>query len=218
MQMVLTPNDLFSWNNKYNKYTIILSHLYTLTIDSLFIFRNARHLLCACSHSEAVKGSSSLSSTCLLILTMDHVFSLPLSGANWCSLSLLWGFGPPFPKMALPFTGSAHTPFPGYKTVNFPRPFNPPSPSLFHVQPPPLQILSSHILSASRTLPPALCIMICLSMLFPSLAGSFLYWYPLEILYWFPFNWDYLMTVLFLYLYLQQKIAVLSPLLHNLLD
>ncbi len=30
MQMVLTPNDLFSWNNKYSKYTIILLHLYTL--------------------------------------------------------------------------------------------------------------------------------------------------------------------------------------------
>jgi hypothetical protein len=48
---------------------------------------------------------------------MDHVFSLPLSGANWRSLSLLRGFGPPPPKMALPFTGSAHTPFPGYKTI-----------------------------------------------------------------------------------------------------
>ncbi len=77
---------------------------------------SARHLLCACWHSEAVKGSSSLSSTRLFILTMGHVFSLPLSGANWRSLSLPWGLGPPSPKMALPFTGSAHTPFPGYKT------------------------------------------------------------------------------------------------------
>ncbi len=26
--MVLTPNDLFSWNNKYSKYTVTLLHLY----------------------------------------------------------------------------------------------------------------------------------------------------------------------------------------------
>jgi hypothetical protein len=26
--MVLTPNDLFSWNNKYSKYTVIFSHIY----------------------------------------------------------------------------------------------------------------------------------------------------------------------------------------------
>jgi hypothetical protein len=26
--MVLTPNDLFSWNNKYSKYTVTLSHLH----------------------------------------------------------------------------------------------------------------------------------------------------------------------------------------------
>jgi hypothetical protein len=37
--MVLTPNDLFSWNNKYCKYTIILAQLYTLVTDSLFIFQ-----------------------------------------------------------------------------------------------------------------------------------------------------------------------------------
>jgi hypothetical protein len=28
--MVLTPNDLLSWNNKYSKYMVILSHIYTL--------------------------------------------------------------------------------------------------------------------------------------------------------------------------------------------
>jgi hypothetical protein len=28
-----------------------------------------------------------------------------------------WGSGPPFPKMAPPFTGSAHTPLPGSGTV-----------------------------------------------------------------------------------------------------
>ncbi len=49
--------------------------------------------------------------------TVGHVFPFPLSGANWRSLSLLWGSGPPFPNMAPPFTGSAHTPFPGSKTI-----------------------------------------------------------------------------------------------------
>ncbi len=46
-------------------------------------------------------------------LTTYHVFSLSLSGANWRSLFPPWGSGPPFPKMAPSFTGSAHTPSPG---------------------------------------------------------------------------------------------------------
>jgi hypothetical protein len=67
--MVLTPNDLFSWNNKYSKYTVILTH-YILYIDNRFTSHlPAMHvnLLCASWHSEAVKGSSSLSTRCLLI-------------------------------------------------------------------------------------------------------------------------------------------------------
>jgi hypothetical protein len=51
--------------------------------------------------------------------TAGHVFPLPLSGANWRSLSLLWGSGPPLPKMASPSTGSAHTPFLGSNTTPF---------------------------------------------------------------------------------------------------
>ncbi len=46
IQMVLTPNDLFSWNNKYSKYTIILLWLYTSTMDSLLIFQ-----LCTSTYS-----------------------------------------------------------------------------------------------------------------------------------------------------------------------
>ncbi len=49
-------------------------------------------------------------------LTVSHVFPLPISGANWRSLSLLWGPPPPSPNMAPLSTGSAHTPFLGYKT------------------------------------------------------------------------------------------------------
>jgi hypothetical protein len=51
-------------------------------------------------------------------LTMVHVLSPPVSEANWRSLSQLWGSAPPpCPKMAPSFTGSAYSPFPGYKTV-----------------------------------------------------------------------------------------------------
>ncbi len=46
------------------------------------------------------------------------VFPPPLSGLNWCSLSPLGGPGPPTPKVASPFPGSAHTPSPGFRTVN----------------------------------------------------------------------------------------------------
>jgi hypothetical protein len=117
--MVLTPNDLFSWNNKYSKYMIILSRLYTLAIDSLFIFQLCTSTLCMLAFWSCegvvflVLSSSSHFTTC-------HVFPLPLSGANWRSLSLLWGSDPPFPKMAPPFTGSAHTPFLGSETLSAP--------------------------------------------------------------------------------------------------
>jgi hypothetical protein len=119
IQKVLTPNDLFSWNNKYSNYTIILSRLYTSTMDSLFIFR-----LCTLTYSVHASFWS-CEGVVFLVLSLSshfttyHVFPLPLSRANWRSLSLLWGSGPPFPKMAPPFTGSAHTPFPGSNTRTF---------------------------------------------------------------------------------------------------
>ncbi len=68
------------------------------------------NLLCACWHSEAVKGSSSH-------LTDGHVSPLPMSGANWRALFLLGGSGSPLPKMASLFTGSAHTPSLGSNTL-----------------------------------------------------------------------------------------------------
>jgi hypothetical protein len=66
MQMVLTPNDLFSWNNKYSKYTIILPHIHYNEFTSRL---PAMHVnsLCACCHSKAVKESSSSFSRRLLI-------------------------------------------------------------------------------------------------------------------------------------------------------
>ncbi len=51
------------------------------------------------------------------VFSFYHVFPPPLSGLNWRSLFPLWGSDPPFPKMASPFTGSAHTPLPGSGTI-----------------------------------------------------------------------------------------------------
>jgi hypothetical protein len=110
IQMVLAPNDLFSWNNKYNKY-----NEYNVTdTHSLASSCYALYLLCACWHLEAMRGSSSLTSCCLLILSRLH------SPFIWAQLRLLvpaLGLWPPLPKMAPPFTGSAHTPLPGSGTV-----------------------------------------------------------------------------------------------------
>jgi hypothetical protein len=39
------------------------------------------------------------------------------SGLNWRSLFPPWGSGPPFPKMAPPFTGFAHPPLRGSGTL-----------------------------------------------------------------------------------------------------
>ncbi len=66
--MVLTPNDYFSWNNKYSKYTIILSHIHYNEFTSRL---PAMHVnsLCACWHSKAVKESSS-SSSCRLLISL----------------------------------------------------------------------------------------------------------------------------------------------------
>ncbi len=52
MQLVLAPNDLFSWNNKYNKYMNTMSPTYS-HVSSWVMHVN---LLCACLHLEAMKG------------------------------------------------------------------------------------------------------------------------------------------------------------------
>ncbi len=79
IQMVLTPNDLFSWNNKYNKYN---EYNVTNTFTCFFLAMHT-NLLCACWHLEAMKGSSSLTSCRLLIL------SRLLSSLIWAKLMLL---------------------------------------------------------------------------------------------------------------------------------
>ncbi len=96
MQMVLTPNDLFSWNNKYSKYMVIL--LRYIHYNGFTAHFPAMHvdLLCACWYSWAVKGSSSLS-FCRLLISLRFTSRLlpclkltdaPYSGPGTC---------PPFP-------------------------------------------------------------------------------------------------------------------------
>jgi hypothetical protein len=104
IQMVLSPNDLFSWNNKYNKYN---NYTFTDTFTS-FSLSYARQLTLCMLASRSHAGVVILG-----LLSSSHVFSLPLSGLNWRPLFLPWGSGPSFPNMAAPFTGSAHTPLPG---------------------------------------------------------------------------------------------------------
>ncbi len=66
IQMVMAPNDLFSWNNKYNKYVQWIQYHRHI---HLFLPGCALYLLCACWHLEAMKGSSSSTSCRLLILS-----------------------------------------------------------------------------------------------------------------------------------------------------
>ncbi len=115
MQMVLTPNDLFSWNNKYSKYTSYHRD-YIHKYNSLSVFQLCTSLTLCMLAFWSCEGVVFLVYSSSSHLTAGHVFPLPLSGANWRSLSLLWGSGPPLPKMAPPSTGSAHTPFLGSNT------------------------------------------------------------------------------------------------------
>jgi hypothetical protein len=76
--MVLTPNDLFSWNNKYNEYML---HYY-ITIDSLPSPSYARQLtLCmlVTLSREGVVFRVLLSSS---HFTEIHVLPSPVSEAN----------------------------------------------------------------------------------------------------------------------------------------
>ncbi len=109
--MVLAPNGLFSWNNKYSKYmNIYIAKVFT------FIF-----LLSTTTHSVHAGISKPWGGRlpCPVVVFSSHVYhvlSLSLPRLNWRSLSPPPGPVPPFPKMASLFTGSAHTPFPGSTT------------------------------------------------------------------------------------------------------
>ncbi len=79
----------------------------------LFLLSYAHYLLCACWHLEAMKGSSSLTSCRLLIL------SRPLSSLIWAQLPLLvpaLGIRSPLSQNGAPIHRSVHTPLPGSGT------------------------------------------------------------------------------------------------------
>ncbi len=107
IQMVLAPNDLFSWNNKYNKYN---NNTFTDTFTCFSL--SYAHQLTLCM----LASRSHAGVVILGLLSSPHVFSLPLSELNWRPLFPPRGSGPSFPNMAAPFTGSAHTPLPGSGT------------------------------------------------------------------------------------------------------
>ncbi len=96
MQMVLTPNDLFSWNNKYSKYMVIL--LRYIHYNRFLAHLPAMHvdLLCACWYSWAVKGSSSLF-FCRLLISLRFTSCLLLSPKLTDAPYFGPGTRPPFP-------------------------------------------------------------------------------------------------------------------------
>ncbi len=119
--MVLTPNDLFSWNNKYSKYKdIYINNAFTFYLLAMHI-----NSLCACWHPEVVKESSSLSSRRLLIsprITSSLFLCLESTDAP-CSRPE--DPAPPFPRWRShsqgprtpPSQGPTHLP-PAFQSVN----------------------------------------------------------------------------------------------------
>ncbi len=89
IQMVLAPNDLFSWNNKYNKY-----NKYNIT-NTFNCISSAMHTTYSV-HAGILKPWRGRLPWPLVVFSFCHVFSLPLSGLNWRSLFPPWGSGPPF--------------------------------------------------------------------------------------------------------------------------
>jgi hypothetical protein len=80
-------------------------------LHAFFLLAMHVNSLCACSHSEAMKGSSSFR---LLILSL--LFASPV----WAQLTLTdpdWGPWSFTSKMAALPTGSAHTPLLGSRTL-----------------------------------------------------------------------------------------------------
>ncbi len=116
MQMVLTPNDLFSWNNKYSEYR--LYYYITLQWIHCQLSSSARWLTLCMLVSSSREGVVFLVFLPSSHFTEFHVLPPPVSEANWRSLSRP-GVSPPpsSSNMASSFTGSAHSPFPGYDTL-----------------------------------------------------------------------------------------------------
>jgi hypothetical protein len=80
--MVLTPNDLFSWNNKYSKYTVILSHIYTLQRIHSSSSSYVRQLTLCMMITLSREGVVFLVFLSSLHFTEIHVLPSPVSEAN----------------------------------------------------------------------------------------------------------------------------------------
>ncbi len=93
MQMVIAPNDLFSWNNRYNKYSV--TNIFTHFLLELCTWTHSVHARILKPWRGSLPWPPAISSFC-------HVFPLPLSGLNWRPLSPLGGPGPSPSKMAPP--------------------------------------------------------------------------------------------------------------------
>ncbi len=120
MQMVLAPNDLFSWSNKYNEY-----NEYNVTDTFTCFFLGYAHQLTPCmlaswSHEGVVFLDFLLSSHSVTS------FLFPYLGSTDAPCSRLGDPVPPPSKMATPFTGSAHTPLPGSGTATIGTILDPP--------------------------------------------------------------------------------------------
>jgi hypothetical protein len=121
--MVLTPNDLFSWNNKYSKYTVILSHYIHQQWIHFSSSSYSMHvnLLCACWHSEAVKGSSYLSSRRLLISLHITSFLFLCPEPTDAPCPYYEDLAPPSPRWR-PHPQGPHTlPFQGPRQLSLPK-------------------------------------------------------------------------------------------------
>jgi hypothetical protein len=108
MQMVLAPNDLFSWNKNTERHETFFRR------DIIYFSYNARD-----THSVHNYLLKPWRSRLLCSWSSCYIFLPPLSGTNWCSLSLFGGPGRPTPKVASPFPGSTHTLSPGFRTTIF---------------------------------------------------------------------------------------------------
>ncbi len=80
--MVLTPNDLFSWNNKYSKYRVMLLRYIYITVNSFLIFQLCTLLTLCMLVLSSREGVVFLVLLPSLHLTMVHVLPPPVSKAN----------------------------------------------------------------------------------------------------------------------------------------
>jgi hypothetical protein len=94
MQMVLTPNDLFSWNNKYSEYRLY----YYITLQWIHrqLCSYARWLTLCMLVSLSREGVVFFVFLPSSHFTEIHVLPPPVSEANWRSLSRPGVSPPPF--------------------------------------------------------------------------------------------------------------------------